>query len=66
MPISVRDLLAMLYPTGILGCRHCWWQYLFVIQKSFTLFLIMSIGAMDFTPLLCAVGASKGSPFLLI
>jgi hypothetical protein len=26
----------------------------------------MSIDAMDFTPLLCAVGASKGSPFLLI
>jgi hypothetical protein len=26
----------------------------------------MSISAMDFTPLLCVVGASEGSPFLLI
>jgi hypothetical protein len=26
----------------------------------------MSIGAMDFTPLLCIVGASEGSPFLLV
>jgi hypothetical protein len=26
----------------------------------------MSIGAMDLAPLLCVVGASEGSPFLLI
>jgi hypothetical protein len=37
-----------------------------MIQKSFALFQIMSIGAMDLTPLLCVVGASEASPFLLI
>jgi hypothetical protein len=37
-----------------------------MIQKSFALFQIMSIGVMDLTPLLCVVGASKRSPFLLI
>jgi hypothetical protein len=34
--------------------------------ESFALFQIMSIDAMDITPLLCVVGASEGSPFLLI
>jgi hypothetical protein len=38
----------------------------FTIQKSFTLFQIMSIGVMDLTPLLYVVEASEGSPFLLI
>jgi hypothetical protein len=37
-----------------------------MIQKSFALFQIMSIGAMDLTPLLYVVGESEGSPFLLI
>jgi hypothetical protein len=37
-----------------------------MIQKSFALFQIMSIGVMDVTPLLCVVGMSEGSPFLLI
>jgi hypothetical protein len=37
-----------------------------MIQKSFTLFQIMSIDAMDLTPLLCVVRASKGSLFPLI
>jgi hypothetical protein len=37
-----------------------------MIQKSYALLQIMSIGVMDFTPLLCVVGASEGSPFLLI
>jgi hypothetical protein len=66
MLISVGDLLTMLSPTGILGYRHCWRRHLFTIQKSFTLFQIMSISAMDLTPLLCVVGASEWSPFLLI
>jgi hypothetical protein len=63
MFVSVRDLPVMLSLTGILGCRHCWRWHLFTIQKSFALFQIMSIGAMDLAPLLCVVGAS---PFLLI
>jgi hypothetical protein len=66
MLVSVGDLSVMLSLAGILGCRHCWRWHLFAIQKSFALFQIMSIGAIDFTPLLCVVGASKGSPFLLI
>jgi hypothetical protein len=66
MFVSVRDLPVMLSPTGILGCRHCWRWHLFTIQKSFALFQIMSIGAMDLAPLLYVVGASEGSPFLLI
>jgi hypothetical protein len=37
-----------------------------MIQKSFALFQIMSIGVMDLTPLLCVVGASEESHFLLI
>jgi hypothetical protein len=37
-----------------------------MIQKSFALFQIMSIGAIDLTSLLCVVGASEGSLFLLI
>jgi hypothetical protein len=37
-----------------------------MIQKSFALFQIMSIGVIDITPLLCIVGASEASPFLLI
>jgi hypothetical protein len=37
-----------------------------MIQKSFALFQIMSIGAIDLAPLLYVVGASEGSPFLLI
>jgi hypothetical protein len=37
-----------------------------MIQKSFTFFQIMSIGVMNFTPLLCVVGVSEESPFLLI
>jgi hypothetical protein len=56
MLISVKDLLVMLPLTGILGCRHCWRRHLFAIQKSFALFQIMSIGAMDFAPLLYVIG----------
>jgi hypothetical protein len=37
-----------------------------MIQKSFALFQIMSISAMDLRPLLCIIGASERSPFLLI
>jgi hypothetical protein len=37
-----------------------------MIQKSFALFQIMSIGVMDLTPFLYVVGASEGSHFLLI
>jgi hypothetical protein len=37
-----------------------------MIQKSLALFKIMSIDAMDLTPFFCIVGASEGSPFLLI
>jgi hypothetical protein len=66
MLISVGDLLMMLSPARIMGCQRCWRQHLFVIQKSFALFQIMSIGAMDFAPLFYVVGASEGSPFLLI
>jgi hypothetical protein len=66
MLISVGDLSVMLFPTGILGSQRCWRWHLFVIQKSFALFQIMSIGAMDFAPLLCVVRATEGSPFLLI
>jgi hypothetical protein len=66
MLISIGGLSAMLSPAGILECQHCWWRHLFAIQKFFAFFQIMSIGAMDFTPLLCAIGASEGSPFLLI
>jgi hypothetical protein len=66
MLVSVGDLSVMLSPVGILGCRHCWWWQLFVIQKSFALFQIMFIDAMDFAPLLYAVGTSEESPFLLI
>jgi hypothetical protein len=66
MPVSIGDLPVMLSPTGILGCWRSWRRHLFMIQKSFTLFQIMSIGAMDLTPLLCVVEASEGSPFLLI
>jgi hypothetical protein len=66
MLVSVGDLSVMFSPAGILGCRRYWRRHLFMIQESFTLFQIMSIGSMDLTPLLCVVGASKGSPFLLI
>jgi hypothetical protein len=66
MLISVGDLLVMLSLAGIVGCRRCWRWQLFAIQKSFAFFQIMSIGAMDFAPLLCAVRASEWSPFLLI
>jgi hypothetical protein len=38
----------------------------FYDSESFALFQIMSIGAMNFAPLFCAVGALEGSPFLLI
>jgi hypothetical protein len=55
MLISVGDLSAMLSPAGILGCLHCWRQHLLAIQKGFAVFQIMSIGAMDFTPLLYVV-----------
>jgi hypothetical protein len=65
MLISVGDLPALLSPVRILGCRRCWRWHLFAIQKSFALFQIMSIGAMDFA-LLYVVGASEGYPFLLI
>jgi hypothetical protein len=66
MLISVGHLSTMFSPAAILWCRRCWGRHLFTIQKSFTLLQIMSIGAMDLTPLLCVVGASEGSPFLLI
>jgi hypothetical protein len=66
MLISVGDLSGMFSPVGILGCRRCWRRHLFTIQKSFALFQIMSISVMDLTPLLCVVGASEASPFLLI
>jgi hypothetical protein len=66
MLISIGDLSAMFSPTGILRCRCYWWRHSFVIQKSFTLFQIMSIGMMDLAPLFCIIEASKGSPFLLI
>jgi hypothetical protein len=66
MLVSVGDLSAMFSPAGILGCRRCWRWHLFMIQKIFALFQIMSIGAMDLTPLLYVVGASEGPPFLLI
>jgi hypothetical protein len=66
MLISVGDLSVMFPLAGILGCRRCWGRHLFMIQKSFALFQIMSIGAMDLTPLLYVVGESEGSPFLLI
>jgi hypothetical protein len=64
--VSVGDLSTMFSPAGILGCRRCWGRHLFTIQKSFALFQIMSIGAMDLTPLLCVVGSSERSHFLLI
>jgi hypothetical protein len=66
MLVSVGHLSAMFSPVGILGCRRYWGRHLFTIQKSFALFQIMSIGVMDLTPLLCVIGASEGSPFLLI
>jgi hypothetical protein len=66
MLISVGDLPAMLSTTGILGCRRCKRRHLFTIQKSFALFQIMFISVMDLAPLLCIVGVSEGSPFLLI
>jgi hypothetical protein len=47
MLISIGDLLVMLSRAGILGCRRCWRWHLFVIQKSFAFFQIMSIGADD-------------------
>jgi hypothetical protein len=66
MLISVGSLSAMLYPAGILRCRRCWWQHYFVVQKSFTLFQIMSIGTVDLAPLFYIIRASEGSPLLLI
>jgi hypothetical protein len=66
MLVSIGDLPAMLSPAGILGCRCCWRQHLFTIQKSFTLFQIMFIGVIDLAPLLYVVGVSEGSPLLLI
>jgi hypothetical protein len=66
MLIFVGDLSTMLSPTGILGCRHCRWQYSFAIQKSFALFQIMSISTMDLAPLFCVIGVLEGSLFLLI
>jgi hypothetical protein len=66
MLVSVGDLSAMFSPTGIVGYQRRWRWHLFTMQKSFTLFHIMSIGAMDLTPLLCVVGVSEGSSFLLI
>jgi hypothetical protein len=66
MLISVGDLSAMFSSAGALGCRRCWRRHLFTIQKSFALFQIMSIDAMDLRPLLYIVGASEGSLFLLI
>jgi hypothetical protein len=66
MLVSVGDLPVMLSPAGILGCWRCWRRHLFTIQKKNSLFQIMYIGAMDLAPLLCVVGASEGSPILLI
>jgi hypothetical protein len=66
MLISIGDLSAMLSLTGILRCQRYWWRHSFTIQKSFTLFQIMFIDTMDLAPLFCAIGASKGSLFLLI
>jgi hypothetical protein len=66
MLVFVGDLPVMLSAAGILGCWRCWRRHLFMIQKSFALFQIMSIGAMDFAPLLYVVGVSEGSPFLLV
>jgi hypothetical protein len=66
MLISVGDLSMMLSPVGILGCRHCWRRHLFMIQKSFALLQIISIGAMDLAQLLYVVGVLEGSPFLMI
>jgi hypothetical protein len=65
MLISVGDLSMMLSTMGILGCRCCWWRDSFVIQKSFALFQIKTIGTMDLVPLFCAIGALEGSLFLL-
>jgi hypothetical protein len=66
MLIAVGNLSSMLSPTGMLRCRRCWWRHPFVIQKSFALFQIISIGTMDLAPLLCIIGASEGSLLLLI
>jgi hypothetical protein len=66
MLIFVGDLSVMLSPTGILGCRRCWWRHFFMIQKSFALFQIMFIDTIDLAPLFCAIGASEWFLFLLI
>jgi hypothetical protein len=66
MLVSVGDLSIMLSCAGILGYQRYWRRHLFMIQKSFALFQIMSIGVTDLAPLLCVDGALEGSPFLLI
>jgi hypothetical protein len=66
MLVSVRDLSVMFPSVEILGCRRYWGRYLFTIQKSFALFQIVSIGAMNLAPLLRVVRASERSTFLLI
>jgi hypothetical protein len=66
MLIFVGGLSAMLSPSGILRYQRCWWRHSFAIQKSFALFQIMLIGTMDLAPLFYVIGASEGSPLILI
>jgi hypothetical protein len=51
---------------GFLGHWRCWWWCLLAIQKSFSLFQIVSYGMMDLTPLLCIGRAMEQSLLLLI
>jgi hypothetical protein len=55
MLIAIRIISMILTLTGILRCRHYWWWHLLMIQKSLTLFQIMSCGVMDLTPIFCII-----------
>jgi hypothetical protein len=57
--------LAMFTSTEFLGHR-CWWWHLFAIQKSFTLFQIVSGGTMDLAPLFYVSRVMELSFLLLI
>jgi hypothetical protein len=51
--------------TGFLGHR-CWWWHLLTIQKSFSLFQIVSGGTMDLAPLFYVSKVIEQSFLLLI
>jgi hypothetical protein len=66
MLIIIGIFLVMIASLGLLWCRWCWWWHPFAIQKSFTLFQIMSCCAVNFTPLFYIIQSSERFSLFLI